>query len=460
MIVDTTSQDILVREGLDKNLLHFRPLNTRLMNMTGHASIAVHQFLTNRQWNSRVVNVLSGGIYVTGGIIAIPCATIESIASMILCGLGIVVNKLTCNEYAFIRKFNAKCFAYSLESVIEIAGIITQSVTRNFPKFFTEVTLADHGFHLISATVAHFLRLGIETSQRPEREHEQFFKDRAPSFIPLVFEGIQGALNEAIRSLSRDLGTVRPSQNLRGHAGLSQPNQDILVREIGNLNPLQLSNADYRNTVMQNLQPVVQEIQTLLGAYQIGNMTVFGPQGAEAKYQEHLITCTKEAINRVYRNDKLVECFSGGRDAIEGYYADTTIPLACMAQLIEIERFSDADGIKCPEKFNDRLKQYNTRHSQIKDLSGKLNILTPHEKDQLALKILKGSDHVPAEIEHEAEFNALITGIGRLGGSIHQGNLMSVLKLEMSANPVQTQNMFVKAWQEAVAALTSSAATN
>ena len=57
----TNNYDIRVHKTFDKNLWHCHPLNIRLMNVTDHASVALNKFLTNRNWNSRVVACLSTG---------------------------------------------------------------------------------------------------------------------------------------------------------------------------------------------------------------------------------------------------------------------------------------------------------------------------------------------------------------------------------------------------------------
>lgn len=466
-MIDT--QNVLTNEGLDKNLLHFRPISAKVMNLAGHGSVALKKILTNNQWNARTVSFLATASYVAGSVIAIPLALIEAVTLQAILGLGLMANALTNGKYASIKKFNTQCAAYSLESVVQMAITIARLVLNKVPQFSTEVTVCDHGIHLLTGAFAYFVNLAIQSQGKQEPELSRFRNERIPLFVPLILEGIQGAWKEMLQSLARDLGSEGTLEHIIERIGLSQESQNILREVFMNLELSRFTERGYLTSISHRLQPVLLEIQRSVGATEVGRTTVIGPQNrTEAKYQEHLIACTKEAVKRVYNDDRLAACFDedknqdihiaarAGRDAIEGFYPGPTIPLASIAQLVEIEKFSVTDGTKCPENFQGRLELYNDRHGKIKTLSEKLNQLTPEERLELVLRILRGSDYSVAGIIHQEEFTELLKGIGELGGAIHQGNLMGVLTLHMRANPVEAQNMFAKAWQDAVQDLTSS----
>lgn len=461
MDVSTSIHDILAQRGYDKNLLHFYPLNARLTKVAIEASLDANKYLTHLKWNSRLVSIISTTVYASGAALAIPCAIIENFVSTTFFLLGIALSRATNHQYPIITKLSTKCYAYSCESIFQMTITLSRLVERKIPTHYLEAAVAYQIPHLGAAIIGNILRLiflDTKNFTRPT-ETQQQWKDLAPSFLSLISEWIQDALNEVVRAHLRDFGTAA-NPGTPPQTGLSQQSQDILVREIRNIDLQRLTEQNYLDTVLQKLEPVLQEIQRLFGAYQVNGVTAFGLEVSELKYQEHLVACSKAAIIQLYNSEDLLTYLPDGRDAILGFYAEATPALAHMAQLIEIEKFSEPNGIKCPETFESpQLKPYEARYLELKKLSEKLKQLTPQEKKYLQQKLMipteaQQKEIRPTELKHEDEIEALFKGICSLGGQLHQGKLMSVLKIRMSANPVQTENIFVKAWKDAVTDLT------
>lgn len=427
------------RNRVNKNLMHFQPISARILNAIQYTSAFVYQRGPREGMGAEILRFLTVCSSRMGYILTIPVALTEAIASFAFFTLGLTFHAATGKAYAPIENFTAKLLAYSMNSTLAFAAMIATFVLPRInavliPRYRTVATGISLGSYLSSAMLAQYI-VG------------KIFQGNDVGCARIVIagaEGVSSALRGMFDSFVADFNPefVHYIESTAFYETLNQEDQQFI------------QSFDIRNLIQE---PYRQNIVRIAAQYLngIGVQTVSGSNNellinvyadADKTYQEALANFVKTATVKMIENDWVKylsddENIEEGKDLLESFDYASTIPLAHIAQLMELEV-----EIACPERFNHRdLAGYSDRKAKIEKAKQLLLQISSDEKMLLIKRLVKGGDPFESKI-----LNELYLQTAELAGALHQGKLMSVTTFNAETGDFSSDNLFGRAWSDAL----------
>lgn len=452
------------RAFLNTNVLHTKPLSSRMFHGVQHLNISIAHLNIEEGWKRKAVCITSKVLTLATYAISFNIALIEGISAAIFGFLGTLTQLAFTKNNDVIEKYSIKLLAYGLNSICT-AGIAIASLggcfsSRNdwaLPDKHMNVSIFEGYTYLGSAATAQLFCTIMFNSIRG-------IKDNSPNIraTQASIEGTPYVFSDIVHSMNREYEMLGCENDF---------NPDEFARDYITAYPPSATNRDWTQDFDlgdflegQVFGPLTQLMEQFSDQYNLiaadgilerrETEVIMNPLSeAEKSYHDHLKTCVKEAIRHLIQDEwaKYIEVdndFEKGKDRLAFFDAPWTIPIANIAQLIELEQ-----PITCPETFNHAdLVQHNNRLGIIRQLKPLLLSLTPNDKALLIERLIKTSmfELGARHYDHADAVDQLYNGIFRISHALHQGRLLTLPTINTDTLEGGGENYFGRCWGIAV----------
>jgi hypothetical protein len=447
---------------LEQNVLHFKPLSSRAFTAFQHLYAFSRHINIQTPWQDKCVKALFTGLTITGYLSAIILGLIEGIAFTSLGLIGMAFQALFTKNSDFIEKYSIKLAAYGLNSFTTFTiGILSLSQIKSnewgLPKLHSTATIIDHSIYMGTAALAQLFCGAVFNAIRNEVSKSPLIRANC-----VIIEATPSAFKDIVNSLSMDYSLITPEQPCDPETyandfinAFPSPERDWL-RDFD----LQAFLRD------QTLGPLFALIEQYTTQHQFidgeavvdsnRNEIILNPYSNPEKiYHNHLKECVKEAVHQMSEQGwaKFLDVdnnFEAGMDALKDFDAGVTLPLANIAQYLEITH-----PIRCPYRFtHPDLLDYNTpsRLEKLQLLHATLATLSENDQKLLVEKLIKLSDFSLHDRSFEREESAelIYRSICDLSGHLHCGKLLTLPTIDLNNLEGGGENYFGNSWREGI----------
>jgi hypothetical protein len=449
----------MLNSTIESPPIHFKPLSSHLLHFTQHLHATLYQLTPENQWIGRGVKILTTSLAVLGYAGSVPIALIESVVSVIFGISGTLYQTLIDRDSNRAQKYTLLFFSYALHSLVN--SVLGTATVFNlygkgtcYPKIHTSTAIIDRSTHIGTAATTHlFVGTFLNTLRGKENDLP------STNAYQIAIKATPDAFIHVAHSAQRDYTLLNEEPtNLREFI---QNYIETCPNEAQKLDESFCFSSFIRG---QTLGLLVDGITHYLETHSaIENRSIYhhsqneitlNPYSLkEKRYQELLKTCVKNGVYQMMQmqwarflspnND-----FNEGKELLESFYPGATIPLANIAQLIELR-----GRILCPSLFSHQdLKKYNnpSRNKTLKSLASTLSLLTSRDFELLVEKLIKLSDFRlnGRQIQNSSRFNILYQQICTLAAELHQGKLLTLATIDTESLECGAENFFAKAWGE------------
>ncbi len=447
---------------LDQNVFHVKPVSPRLMQGAQHLFVNMSKIEFDQSWKNKSLKILSKAFLFTSYLLTMQLSVIESLALGIIGMSGTLVQLVISKKNDRIEKYSIKLLACSLHSLTTFAISAASSIylfkKENdwaAPKQHLVVSQLSSTAYLCTSALAQLYCTLMFNSIRGKQDNAPLVRCNQA-----VIEGTPIVFEEIARSMHREylaLGN-RNQCNPRDYARNFVAAHPISDRDW--VNDFELD-AFINGHILRGLSALIDqyaEYHNFIQSDQVldrdDNEVVLSQFNAlENRYHDHLKTCVKEAVRLMYENQwakylDVANDFEDGKDSLECYLPDCTIPLANIAQLIEIEQNNC-----CPREFtHENMQRFNNRRQGIAELKPLVEALTPDDKELLVERLIKTSlfELGNRRYDNQAAINEIYQKISALSGDMHQGPLMTMATVDVETMEGGGHNYFGDSWREGV----------
>lgn len=414
---------------IQSNNLHFKPINTRILETTNFISIYLDQ-------HSKPI--LGKIILITGTFLTLPIAAIETIALVSIGIIGITLNALTQWKCDGLQKYTLKSFSYSLHSFMTIIFCIFNIYSCKNKGHHTGAAILNHYLYLRSAALVQN-SIGKYMCKKTQGvlEADKTIRARVAN---LLREDLEGLMTDLTFALSRDfnisLEELPVEERIHQRAPDFFDRFPVLLDQFVACFPDDgsISNdIDFIGRLARAiLMDIAQQDDAIIedGAYHLTHR-----YNEEIRYQDHLKEKVKLAFAELSHDEAL-------RAKLNDLDAEFVEPFCHFIQLKELE-----DRLLCPQAFrSEDLAQYNDRARKLNEVRVLLEALNREEKEALIQKLLKGNDF---DLQRQS-LQPLFLLIGELSVPLHQGKLMSRAIINLQNMEPEYENLLTQAWQQAI----------
>lgn len=447
----------------NQNLLHFRPISTRLGNIVIYITAELYRVSSPNRWHGTIVRIFAIVFRTIAAFYLLQAAAIETAVTFSIGIIGVILSALTRSE--FLKKYATKALAQGINASYETVSwffllILFRAAlelefrgNRQFLRpYHISSTLINHGTYLASAVVATMIANSMW--KKPNNHMD---------------ETVTHFLKEDFPSLNREYANAY-RRDLRVEAEpLDNTNLDTFFERNPVLRDL-VNNLSFRNIIrLRALQlQLFQEIGIIRA--DAPNAAVFEVnrhERYEVAYQTHLHNLVKPAIIELYDTPELVACLAkdkegqteaqaieSGRDQLSS--SMTFLQIAAYSQFKELDSVND---FQCPKAFRSPdLVQFNerpadrieSRYQLLTQARTNLRGLTEEEKKRLVKCLLKADSSTLADGSVSKQ---LYRTINTLAAQIHPGKLMARVVYNPNAaamHIVENEDRFLKACQASI----------
>ena len=448
---------------LNNNVLHAKPLSSRILHKVQHLNIKIAHLPIQKGWKKNSIKILSGSVVAATYLITLQIAVIELTASLALGLLGTLFQLIATKDNDRIEKYSIKTLAYGLHSMctmsLAFASLITLGLSRNewsIPKKHVYASMIDGTTYLGSAATAQLFCTYMFNSIRGAKDNAYILRSNQAIVegTPIVFSDMAksididcenvGVENDCDpKNFARDYLAAYPPANHRDWI----TDFDFIDFISGHvLNPLNSLVDQYtNNNHFIDADNILERTNTEV---------VINPYNdVEKRYHDHLKHCVTEAVRRMIQEEwakylDIANSMEEGTEILAGFYSEATIPLANIAQFIELE-----ERIICPREFNQEdLTRYNTRKHRLETEKGILDSLSDGDRDLLIERLIKTSlfELGARRYANREAVDHLFNSITDLSGELHQGKLLTLPTINVDTYEGGGENYFGKCWQQAI----------
>jgi len=408
--------------------LHLQPLGARLLNALQYGSAVCHRKGPKKGWPEKVLRVLTVSTSLAANTIIVPLTLIEFVASATLSLMGMLIHQVSDRKSALVERWTVKALSYSFNTipvlVVAMASFFLRLAPFTIPRYRLIATCTDQLSYLASMVAAQALFSSIF------RKPEFILNCLAPSLLIAVRQSIKNFRNAFLADFDSQMLEEIESQAF--FQNLEDEDQEFIRHfQISRLGEFQ-----YRSRTLSIVAHYLN--QSGLSVHFENEALPIDVHANELKqYRKRLYGWVKAAVNQI--KNEHAHYLTDGKDALETFAAEATLPIAHVAQLLELQD----DANDCPANFNHSdLFQYRTRKAKIENAKDMFLSLTETQKKRLVKRLIRGQNSPD-------ELSELYKKITELAADLHQGKLTSILTID-TAGRISSQNMFAKAWQEAV----------
>lgn len=448
--------------SLDQKVLHLKPLSPRIFHGAQHLHISFSKIQFEKGWQKISAKILSNSLLAASYVLAANAALIEGLASGVLGMTGALTQLLISRKSDLIEKYSIKTLAYSLNCLATTAISITSLIyflNKNndwaLPKKHITASMLSGTAYLSAAALAQLFCTAMFNSIKGiKNDSPNVRSDQA------IIEGTPWVFANIARSLHREFETVDDFniKDARKYA------EDYITAHP----PVRrdwLGHFDLGTFINEH---VISSVSSLIDQYMRQNHFVESDSiyarneneiilarftASEENYHSHLKTCVKEAVRLMYANRwarymDIANDYETGLESIEYFMPECTIPLANIAQLIEIER-----SICCPKRFTqEQLKVHDSRREDLLELKPMLDDMSENDKELLIEHLIKTSHFElgPRSYDNMRTVDHLYNKICELAGNLHQGPLMTLPSINCETYEGSGHNYFGDCWRDGV----------
>lgn len=415
-----------------------QPLSSIFISNVQYAHSLIYQDISGNEYLKKGVRFLATSITVLSYGIAIPLAIIEAVASASIALSVILLQSIT--QHKSLSRYTAYSITYCLNCVgiaaLSIACLGSKNLFEYAYPFYSFIPMVIHtAIRLASIALAQYLSTTIsnfiiESDDHPEEEANRTLN-----------ELLSPALRQVLHCLYHDFNRV-----------MSIPEPDCFIEEyIAHLSSEERNNLNHFN-IREFLEvpehhPVTRLIIAYLDTVPFNQDVIFlNSLTQEIKdYQEHLKESIIIAVCQFYDRG-WVDYLENGRDALENFYEEAVVPVAHMAQMMELER-----AIHCPATFKVKVfEPYEGRKEKLETAKDLLRSINPNDKKLLIERLIKrtGFDLSGRELKDPESFNDIYCQIGTLAGDYHQGILLNEAIWDHRQASVSVQQNFCSSWKK------------
>lgn len=450
---------------LNTNVLHAKPISSRMFHGIQHLNIKIAHLDVSDGWKRKTVAIASKALTLTTYALSIQVALIEGVASTIFGLLGTLFQLAFTKKNDMIEKYSIKSMAYGLNSICT-AGLAIASIAKSFssnndwavPTKHSNISIFDGYTYLGSAATAQLFCTVMFNSIRG-------IKDNAPTLRSnqAIIEGTPAIFSQITHSMRQEYEFV----NCEADFDPMNYAQDYITSY-----PPALDDRDWANNfdlgeflsdhVFKPLSELVEQFSDQYNFIESDNVLerrdaeyVMNPLSEnEKRYHDVLKTYVKEAVKRLIQNEwaKYIEVdndFENGKERLGYFDASWTIPLANIAQLVELE-----NPLSCPAEFSQSdLAEHNNRRDKLIELKSLLDSISDNDKELLIERLIKTSmfELGPRHYDQQETVDTLYRGVYNLGGALHQSRLLTLPTINVETYEGGGENYFGRCWGDAFA---------
>ncbi|WP_068466802.1 hypothetical protein [Candidatus Protochlamydia phocaeensis] len=444
---------------------HLTPVSTYVFSGFRYIAIQLHQNASPTQWHGSALRGISKAVAVAGYCLNMPIALAETAVGLSAATIGIGLHLLTGARSETLQRYTLKSIAYTFNSLGNLLLQLIFLGKLRFPEYHTHTAILNQANYLLCGLSTQLVG-GYIFDQMAGRNPVNRGLNGEENPLPpsllrtgyLLAQQIPSTLREIITGIDRDFNHHRQylveSSVLQSFLN-AHPEYGELIRSF---TFSRLAEADYRQQISRMVTDFFTHQQMLRPADPVATanteFVISTNQASDDEYRNQLQTFVKNGVKEIYQTPELVSCLGeneqAGKEALEGFYPEVYLPIAHYAQLKELE-----SDLTCPNTFGSNdLRSYNERRQKLEEAQRELRALSSEEKDYLIKKLLN-SDYTSEQSfseESKARIQHLYNAIGSLGGSLHQGKLMSQLTVNIGTGNqlFSSQNLFQKAYQDAL----------
>ncbi|MGA8163641.1 MAG: hypothetical protein WB791_01285 [Waddliaceae bacterium] len=442
---------------LKKNLLHFEPISARAFNAIRYSCAVLHRRGPKSGWEGKALRVLTVSASGIGCILTTLGGLGETAVSSSLFFLAIAFHQITQKKHVLAEKIIAKSLSYSINSGITVAIAIAALVSSSarpvlMPRYRIIATGISRFNYFMSAIMGQFFvgyAYGDEDIGRVRCGIASW--EAAPDALSRLRNSFVADLDIQTRnSFVADLDIQTRNFQLRQfYEGLPADIREFFL----NFDFSRYRREEqYRNQLHNQLTLIAPQLMQAWGIEVIaeGNEFRLDTYGNEVKpYRDNLIEYVKMATRQMVEHKwakylSQEEDFEKGKELLESFDASATIPLAHIAQFIELQE----EDSQCPNLFSHRdLQRYSSRKGKIDEAKELLSGISEDEKNSLIRQLIKG--RVPHK-GAQTQVDKLYLKITELAGDLHQGKLMCLLTFNANSIEFSSEHLFGKAWRDAL----------
>lgn len=435
--------------------LHPKPIGARGFSAISSAGATLYQKASTVHWHGKLIRALADTAVVVGYGINSLIGAAEIVGVLAGAIVASTVYFVTGSCSGSLKNYVVKLWSYCLHCIAILAVQVIMLFNRVFSEHHSLNCILSHSTHLLSVAFVmwYFDNELSDPSPRVDDGIESQDNDVSP-LISAIYTFIQnGPLLELLSALDRDFGEDATPQQFRELLQRQSivnflqryPQHEAVIQDLGFENVFQ---AAYRRRWRDMAADFVHYSYHPNARGEIPEVHVVNNNSEkDVAYQNVLVGHVKEAVRMIKADDTLVGYLSDtgsaeeGREALDGFWPQIYVPLAHFAQLQELM----AKSIACPVKFeSSRLQQYNTRHKELVAARTLFQALPEEMKLSLKRRLLQPSAAIPDQLKD------LVSKIDSLAGALHQGTLMSVSTIESITGHSSSQNLFQKAYMDAL----------
>lgn len=452
---------------LGKNISHLRPISSHVFSGVRFIGVAMTQAASTKRWHGRCVKFLAKCLVAIGYILNSLIGLVEAAVTIPIGLIATAIHLLTGAKNEFLQKYTAKCLSYGLNSLLTVIQQVFFLYRRDFPEYHTFTKLLSHGTYLASALFVQ-LTFGRVSDSIANRKHPTCptMPLAAPRMVRLLMENGESALRDIVNAAARDFCfSTRSIPSIRDALERNPQYRELF----SNFSFRNIQDEQYRARfaaffidIMRQASLVrIAGVDADVGAPADNPLEVIlnNHRPEDVAYQNVIAGHVKDAVAQLYGDEKLTAYLNvegdvkAAKEALENFYAESCIPLAHLAQLGELESEN-----ACPEAFGNReLHIYNFRHEKLETTRAKLKNLNPSDRELLIEHLIKGGsfnfNDRSSSKDSEILIQELFVAISELAGPLHQGKLMSQLTMNVGVLQASSNNLFIKAYKEAMDAI-------
>lgn len=451
---------------LNTNVLHIKPVSSRVFHGVQHLNISITQLGIEEDWKRKAVCIASKTLTLSTYLLSINIALIEAISAVTFGLLGTMIQLAFTKDNDLIEKYSIKALTYGLNSIAtagiavgSLGGFFSSSIDWGIPNKHVQVSVFEGYSYLGSAAIAQLFSTMMFNSIRKVKDNSPNIRSTQATIegIPCVFAEIARSMNRECEMLGCE-NDFEPKEFARDFISAYPPSSterdwtkdfdltEFLEEQVAN--PIQqlMQQFLHQYRLIENTDEILERRETEI---------VMNPLSvAEKRYHDHLKTCVKEAIRHLIQDEwaKYIEednNFETGKDKLSYFDAAWTIPLANITQLIEL-----ASPLACPDTFDhENLTDHNIRKNTLQQLKRILRALSSNDKKLLIERLIKTS-MFELETRHYDNIDAvnqLYHGINQISADLHQGQLLTLPTINLETLEGGGENYFGRCWGEGVA---------
>lgn len=435
---------------------HPTPIGARGFAAISSAAATLYQKASSVHWHGRLIRALADTLVIAGYGINSLIGAVEIVGGLASALIVSTAYFATGFSSDFLKNCSVKTWSYSVHSIAILAVQMTMLFNRVFSEHHSFNCLLSHSTHLLSIAMVMWY-FDNELSDPPARADEgvdALDNDVSP-LISAIYTFIQnGPLIELLVALDRDFGEDATPRQFRAMLQRQSvlnffqhyPQHEVVIQDLGIENIFQ---AAYRRRWRDMAADFVHYSYHPGARGQIPEVHVINNNSEkDGAYQNVLVAHVKAAVNAIKKDSILLGYLSDtgssreGKEALEGFWPQIYVPLARYAQMQELM----AKDIACPLRFeSNRLQKYNERYKELIAARALFQKVPEDMKQSLIKKLLHPSEDISGELK------LLVSKIDDLAAALHQGTLMSFSTIESITGHTSSQNLFQKAYMEALA---------